>query len=69
MGHLVDVWDDGGWWETQIKGPGDQQGQYMLAGVLQTDVGHDRLRASVLWDGSSFKPGETAFAAAHDSQG
>ena len=57
VGDRVDVWDDGGWWETWVMEKGPQEGHVTLAGVAQRPIHRDALRCTVVWDGQSFSRG------------
>lgn len=56
-GDAVDVWDDGGWWETHVTEAGAHLDGVTVAGNMAGPVGQDRLRCSVIWDGHAFSRG------------
>ena len=55
-GAWVDLWDNGGWWETRVLEQ-DANGKYVLEAVSDASVSHDRLRRTVTWDGHAFSSG------------
>ena len=56
-GQQVDVWDDGGWWETRVKDQTPREQHCTLEGIVAGPVSHDLLRVTTVWDGHAFSSG------------